>query len=104
MVDPVEGALRPQTAALAAAYRLPVMYPFRGAVDVGGLVSYGTNLADQYRQVATFVHKILSGTKPTDLPVERPTKFELVINVRTARAIGITIPPTLLARADEVIE
>jgi putative ABC transport system substrate-binding protein len=104
MVDPVESALRGQTAALALRYRLPMMFPFREAVEMGGLFSYGTNLPDQFRQAAVFVHKIFNGAKPADLPVEQPTKFELVINLKTAKALGIDVPPSLLARADEVIE
>ena len=104
MVDPLESALRQQTVALAAQHRLPTIYPFRETVEVGGLASYGTNLPDQYRQAATFVHKIFNGAKPADLPVEQPVKFELVINLKTAKALGLDIPATLLARADEVIE
>lgn len=104
MVDPLVGALRQQTVALAAQYRLPIIYPFRESAEVGGLASYGTNLGNQYRQAATFVHKILNGVKPADLPVEQPTKFEFVINLKTAKSLGLNIPPSLLATADKVIE
>ena len=83
---------------------LPVMFTFREDVEAGGLVAYGANLASQYRQAATLVHKILRGARPSDLPVEQASKFEFVINLKTAKALGLTIPPSILARADQVIE
>src|SRR6185369_117055 len=89
---------------LAAKHRLPAMYEHRDFVDSGGLMSYGPNLDDVFRRAAVFVDKILKGSKPVDLPVEQPTKFELVINLKTAKALGLTIPPSLLLRADQVIE
>jgi putative ABC transport system substrate-binding protein len=84
--------------------RLPVVYNRREYVEAGGLMSYGTNFRDNFRRAATFVDKILKGARPTDLPVEEPTKYELIINMKTARALGLTIPQTLLLRADEVIQ
>jgi putative ABC transport system substrate-binding protein len=89
---------------LAAKNRLPTAYPSRGYVDVGGLVAYGANLADLLRRTATYVDKILKGAKPADLPVEQPTKFELVINLKTAKDLGLTIPQSVLARADDLIQ
>ena len=88
----------------AAKNRLPAVYPNRDYVDAGGLMSYGPNVADLWRRLATYVDKILKGTKPGDLPVARPTKFELIINLKTAKALGITIPQSILLRSDEVIE
>ncbi|OKO68902.1 hypothetical protein AC629_41800 [Bradyrhizobium sp. NAS80.1] len=102
--DPMFFNERERISALAAARRLPAVYAFREHVEAGGLISYGVDLAECFRRAATYVVKILKGSKPGDLPVEFPTKLELIINVKTAKALGIKIPPTLLAIADEVIE
>ena len=101
---PMFSSERRRLADLAVKQRLPTVFPFRSYVEAGGLMSYGLNVADLFRRAATYVDKILKGAKPDDLPVEQPTKFELVINLRTAKALGLTIPPALLQRADQVIE
>jgi putative tryptophan/tyrosine transport system substrate-binding protein len=103
-VDPVVNSNRDRINALALEALLPVMHSFRDNVEAGGLISYGPDILVMYRRAADLVDKILRGTKPGDIPVEQPTKFELVINLKTAKALGLTIPPTLLARADAVIE
>jgi putative ABC transport system substrate-binding protein len=96
-------SLRGRVTALAATHWLPAMYSWKMYVDAGGLMAYGPSLPDIYRRAATYVDKILKGAKPGDLPVEQPTRFELVINLKTAQALGLTIPPTILFQADEVI-
>jgi putative ABC transport system substrate-binding protein len=102
--DPAAIAHREAIITLAARHRLPAVYPYRHFVEDGGLMSYGIESADQYRQAAGYVDRILKGEKPGDLPVQQPTKYELVINLKTARALGLEVPDTLLSTADEVIE
>jgi putative tryptophan/tyrosine transport system substrate-binding protein len=89
---------------VAARYRLPAVYPFRYYASTGGLIAYGPDSVDSFRRAAGYVDRILKGEKPGDLPVQNPTKYELVINLKTAKALGLDVPPMLLARADEVIE
>ena len=102
--DPLMNTNRTGVNILAVGVRLPTMHGVREYVEAGGLMFYGPNIPDQFRRVADIVDKILRGTKPGDIPVEQPTRFDLVINLTTATALGLEIPPTLLARADEVIE
>jgi len=102
--SPSFNAHRRALVGLAAKYRLPALYEFKEYVQDGGLISYGPNIPDMYRRAASYVDRIFKGAKPGDLPIERPTKFELVINLKTAKALGLTIPPSLLLRADQVIE
>jgi len=102
--DPLMNTNRTRINILAVGARLPTMHGIREYVEAGGLMSYGPNLASQFRRAADFVDKILRGAKPAEIPVEQPTKFDLIINLTAAKALGLEIPPTLLARADEVIE
>jgi ABC-type uncharacterized transport system substrate-binding protein len=104
LVDPFTRSQRSRIVEFAAEQRLPAIYESSEFVDVGGLASYGPNIADQFRRAATYVDKILRGAKPADLPIEQPTKFELVINMRAAKALGIKFPESILLRADKVIE
>ena len=104
LADPVTNTHRAKIIEFAATKRLLTMFSLRPPVDAGGLVSYGTNVEALFHRAATYVDKILKGAKPGDLPIEQPTKFELVINLKTAKALGLTIPPSVLARADQVVE
>ena len=104
MPDSFADAHRVEIISLAARYRLPAVYPYRFFTELGGLLSYGIDVTDNFRRAATYADRILKGEKPSDLPVQAPVKFELAINLKTARALGLTIPPPLLAIADEVIE
>jgi putative tryptophan/tyrosine transport system substrate-binding protein len=102
--QPTLFANRQQVVALAAKNRWPAIYPLADYVDAGGLISYGVNNRDMFRRAATYVDRILKGAEPGELPVEQPTKFELAINLKTAKQISVTIPPQVLARADRVIK
>jgi putative ABC transport system substrate-binding protein len=102
--DPIFGTYRSLIIDLAAEQHHPAIYPFRSNAQAGGLLSYGINILDQVRRSAFYVDQILKGARPGDLPVQAPTKFELVINLKTAKALGLDVPQALLARADEVIE
>jgi ABC-type uncharacterized transport system substrate-binding protein len=102
--NPLNLANRVRIAELAASAKLPTMYLYRAHVDAGGLISYGPDLPDMFRRCGSYVARILGGTKPADLPIERPTRFDLIVNLRTARTFGLAIPEIILARADEVIE
>jgi ABC-type uncharacterized transport system substrate-binding protein len=101
---PLATSTQKRIAELAIKHRLPSMYPDIRYASTGGLMSYGADRAEPYRRIASMVDKILKGTKPTDIPVEQPTKFELVFNLKTANQIGLTIPPNVLVRADKVIK
>jgi putative ABC transport system substrate-binding protein len=104
MTDNFINTHRAEITSLTAQYRLPAVYPYRHFAQLGGLLSYGSDPLDNFRGAATYANRILKGEKPADLPVQAPTKFELVINLKTAKALGLEVPPTLLARADEVID
>jgi putative ABC transport system substrate-binding protein len=102
--SPLVALAREPLAQVALEHRLPGMFPFKENVQAGGLMSYGADSLDLFRRAGIYIGKILKGAKPADLPVEQASKYELIINLKTAKALGLTIPPTLLARADEVIE
>ena len=103
LADPLTVRNRAHIVELAVRSRMPAIYPFLEFTRVGGLMAYGPSIPELFRRAAGYVEKILKGAKPADLPVEQPTKFELLINLKTARALGLTLPPSLLGRADEVI-
>ena len=102
--DPLTVSLRRKIVDFAAAHHVAAMYGLREFADAGGLIAYGADLSDLWRAAASYVSKILKGARAADVPIEQPTKFDLVINLKTAKELGLTVPPTLLARADEVIE
>ena len=104
IADPFFIARREQVVALAASHAMPAIYPFSWFPECGGLMSYGGALGGLYQQVGTYVGRILKGAKPVDLPIQQNTRYQLVINLKTAKALSLTVPPSLLARADEVIE
>jgi putative tryptophan/tyrosine transport system substrate-binding protein len=104
MADPFLGSRREQIVALAARHAVPAIYEWREFADSGGLISYGPSLTDGWRRVGVYVGRVLAGANPADLPIQRPARLELVINLTTAKALGLTIPATILARADEAIE
>jgi putative tryptophan/tyrosine transport system substrate-binding protein len=104
LLSPIAFVSAKQIAELALAQRLPLIYTFAEFPKVGGLLAYGPNVAELYRRCGVYAGKILNGVKPSDLPIQRPEKFDLVINLKTAKALGVTVPPVLLATADEVIE
>ena len=104
MPDGFMNVHRAEVTSLAARYRLPAVYPYRFFVELGGLLSYGPDQTDNFRRAATYVDRILRGEKPADLPVQAPVKFELVVNIKTAKALGLDVPFLLQQRADEVIE
>ena len=103
LLEPMFNSQRARLVELTATSRLPAMYGFREDAEAGALMAYGPNFPDMFRRAATYVDKILKGAKPADLPVEQPMKFELVINLKTAKALGLTMPPSILFQADEVI-
>jgi putative ABC transport system substrate-binding protein len=102
--DPFFSSRRQQIVTLASRYAVPAIYEWQEFAAAGGLISYGTSLTSVYREVGIYVGKVLKGAKPADLPIQQPTHFELIVNLRTAKALGLTVPPTLLTAADQVIE